>query len=95
MGVRRPAWWSWPAECENGHEWGPDRVLVSFTRCHCAPVHEAYGETGGLGHLTVACGTPGCRSKWYTPPHEPGMLVRLAGDRSDSLQLQTRGTNQR
>ena len=72
MSLRCPAWWFYPLQCENGHEWGPGRVLVSFTRCHCAPVQEAYGETGGLGHLTVACRVPGFRSKWYDPPHQPG-----------------------
>jgi len=45
---------------------------VSFTRCDCPPVRAAYGETGGLGHLTVACRVPGCGSVWYDPPHEPG-----------------------
>ena len=72
MGVRRPDWWYYPEQCENGHEWAPGLVLVSFTRCHCPPVQAAYGETGGLGHLTVACAVPGCSSTWYTPPHEPG-----------------------
>jgi hypothetical protein len=33
---------------------------------------DRYGETGGLGHLTVSCREPGCRSVWYTPPHESG-----------------------
>ena len=72
MRVRRPAWWLYPEQCENGHTWAPGRVLASFTRCFCAPVLAAYGETGGLGHLTVQCGEPGCDSTWYTPPHEPG-----------------------
>jgi hypothetical protein len=72
MGVRRPGWWRYPEACENGHEWGPGRVLVSFTCCGCPAVWAAYGETGGLGHLTVACGEPGCRSVSHDPPHEPG-----------------------
>ena len=72
MAVRRPDWWFYPEQCERGHEWGPGRVLVSFTRCHCPPVRGVYGETGGLGHLKVACREPGCRSVWYDPPHEPG-----------------------
>jgi hypothetical protein len=46
---------------------------VSFNRCHCPAVRAAYGQTGGLGHLTVACREPGCRSVWYDPPHEPGI----------------------
>jgi len=51
VGVRRPDWWFYPERCQHGHEWGPGRVLVSFTRCDCAAVLAAYGETGGLGHL--------------------------------------------
>jgi hypothetical protein len=57
--VVRPAWWYYPEQCENGHEWRPGRVLVSFTRCNCRPVRAAYGKSGGLGHLTVACREPG------------------------------------
>jgi len=71
VSLRRPAWWYYPEQCENGHEWAPGRVLVSFTRCDCLPVREAYGETGGLGHLTVACRVSGCTSTWYEPRHEP------------------------
>jgi hypothetical protein len=80
---RRPAWWCYPERCENGHEWGPGLVLVSFTRCGCPPVRAAYGETGGLGHLTVACRAPGCTTTWYTPPHEPvrAKAVRTGSDR--------------
>lgn len=55
VGVRRPDWWWYPERCEHGHEWGPGRVLVSFTRCGCPAIQAAYGETGGLGHLTVEC----------------------------------------
>jgi len=47
-------------------------MLVSFTRCGCPAVRAAYGQTGGLGHLTVSCREPGCRSVWYDPPHERG-----------------------
>ena len=79
MAVRRPAWWFYPQQCGIGHEWGPGRVLVSFTRCGCPPVRAAYGETGGFGHLTVACGEQGCRSVWYDPPHEPQRPGRAAG----------------
>jgi hypothetical protein len=71
MGLRRPAWWFYPLECENGHEWAPGLVSVSFTRYDCPPVMAAYGETGGHGHLTVACAEPGCTSTWYSPRHEP------------------------
>jgi len=59
-------------QCQNGHEWGPGRVLVSYTRCYCRPVRAAYGEPGDMGRLTVACRVPGCTSMWYTPRHEPG-----------------------
>jgi len=72
MGVLRPAWWDYPLECENGHEWGPGRVIVSFARCDCAPVRAAYPERGSRGHLSVACREPGCRSVWYSPRHERG-----------------------
>jgi len=76
MGVQRPAWWYYPEQCENGHEWAPGQVSVSFTRCYCPPVRAAYGETGDMGHLTVACRVPGCRSVWHSPPHEPGPALR-------------------
>lgn len=49
--MRRPAWWFWPVRCENGHEWGPHRVLVSFTRCHCPPLQAACGGDGRNGPL--------------------------------------------
>jgi len=67
---KRPAWWSYPEQCEHGHEWGPGTVIVSFERCDCGPVLAAYPERGSRGHLTVACREPGCRSTWYSPPHE-------------------------
>jgi hypothetical protein len=35
--VRRPAWWCYPTECEHGHPWGPNRVIVSWMPCHCPP----------------------------------------------------------
>jgi len=37
MGVQRPAWWFYPERCENGHEWAPGRVLVSFTAATARP----------------------------------------------------------
>ena len=43
---------------------------MSVTRCGCPAVQAAYGETGGLGHLTVTCRVPGCDSMWYSPQHE-------------------------
>ena len=77
VGVRRPDWWCYPERRANGHEWGPGRVLVSFTRCDCPPVREAYGETGGLGHLTVASRVPGRGSVWYRLRREPGVWLVL------------------
>jgi hypothetical protein len=72
MTVRRPGWWFYPEQCANGHEWGPGRVLVSWQRCHCAGGRAAHPEDHSWGHLTVECGEPGCRWKWYSPRHAPG-----------------------
>jgi hypothetical protein len=72
MGVRRPDWWFYPEQCENGHEWGPHRVLVGWQRCHCAGARAEYEDVAVQGHLTVECRVPGCRSKWWKPPHLPG-----------------------
>jgi len=69
--VERPAWWCYPLECENGHPWGPGRIIVSWTLCDCAPAL-AVGTQGLTGHLVVYCRTEGCRSVWYRPRHEPG-----------------------
>ena len=55
MRIVWPAWWFYPEQCENGHPWAPGLISVSFTRCDCPPIRAAYGDTGGLGHLTVAC----------------------------------------
>jgi hypothetical protein len=65
-----PAWWFYPLQCEQGHPWAPGKVLVSYVFCECPPVRAAYGDQDGIGHLTVQCGEPGCRSKWYSPPHK-------------------------
>ena len=59
MTVRRPDWWFYPEQCENGHEWGPGRVLVSWERCHCAGGRSAHPEDHSWGHTTVECGEPG------------------------------------
>jgi hypothetical protein len=49
------AWWSWPEQCEHGHELGSGRMLVSFERCDCAPGPR--GIPGPRpGHMIVACG---------------------------------------
>jgi hypothetical protein len=65
---RLPAWWAYPERCENGHEWGPGKVAVSWSPCQCRPAREA--QPRGSGHLTVECRTPGCRSVWYQPEHD-------------------------
>ena len=31
MDVRQPACWCYPPECANGYEWGPERVIVSWS----------------------------------------------------------------
>jgi hypothetical protein len=70
MGVRRPAWWSYPERCENGHEWAPGLIIMSWSMCDCPPTLAA-GTPGPSGHLAVYCRHPGCRSVWYRPRHEP------------------------
>jgi len=72
VSVQRPDWWPYAGRCANGHEWGPGRVLVSWQRCHCAGAQTLHSGRAIWGHVTVACQTPGCRSAWYNPPHEPG-----------------------
>ncbi len=72
MGVRLPDWWCYPQACQYGHEWGPNRVIVSWVICHCPPAVAAHGGYEGAGHLAVYCAAaPGCRSVWYEPWHEP------------------------
>jgi len=68
MGVRLPAWWDYPAQCERRHPWGPGLVLVGWKSCNCPPVLEAGGPAG---HTVVYCRAEGCRSRWYRPRHEP------------------------
>src|SRR5262249_55239806 len=36
----------------------------------CPGPRDAPGSGPAWRHLTVACREPGCRSKWYDPPHE-------------------------
>ena len=62
-GEALPARWYYPEQCENGHEWGPGRVLVSWKRCNCAGAQTAHPEDHSWGHTTVECGEPGCRWK--------------------------------
>lgn len=71
MGVDRPEWWCYPERCENGHEWGPGRIIVSWSLCDCPPA-QAASTAGPAGHVAVYCQAAGCRSVWYLPRHEPG-----------------------
>ena len=64
----RPAWWSYPTSCAQGHEWGPGRVIVGWMPCDCPGAITA----SGMGHLWVRChAAEGCSSIWYDPPHSP------------------------
>jgi hypothetical protein len=72
MDVHQSDWWPYPERCANGHEWGPDRVLVVWQRCLCPGAQTLHEDQAIWGHFTVACRAPGCRSVWYDPPHEPG-----------------------
>jgi hypothetical protein len=70
-GVRQPAWWPYPERCQNGHEWGPGRVLVTWQQCSCPGAQTLHPDRAIWGHFTVACRAPGCRSVWLDPPHRP------------------------
>jgi hypothetical protein len=73
MGVRRPDWWCYPERCQNGHEWGPGLITVSWVLCDC-PAAQAASGGGAAGHMAVFCNAaPGCRSVWYRPRHESGL----------------------
>jgi len=39
MVVQRPHWWSryYTKQCQNGHEWGPGKIIVSWMLCDCPP----------------------------------------------------------
>jgi hypothetical protein len=75
MDVRLPWWWDYATECENGHPWGPGRVIVSWMPCHCDPARAA--QPRGSGHRVIACRTPGCSSAFYEPRHDPGSVHLL------------------
>jgi hypothetical protein len=49
-----------PERCPNGHEFGPNRVVVGWLPCQCTE--------GRAGHRTYWCRT--CRVTVYVPPHE-------------------------
>ena len=68
MDVHRPAWWTYPIRCGNGHPWAPGRVLVSWEPCQYAPARAA--QPRGSGHRLIACRTEGCDWIVYKPPHE-------------------------
>ena len=70
--MQRPDWWFYPEQCENGHEWGPDRVLVVWQRCLCPGAQTLHPDRAIWGHFTVTCRDPGCRSAWYDPPRQLG-----------------------
>lgn len=71
MGVQLPEWWCYPTRCQNGHEWAPGRVIVSWMLCDCPPAVAASGQAAGARHRTVRCLVEGCGSVWYSPRHEP------------------------
>jgi hypothetical protein len=75
MGVLLPSWWSYPEQCDLGHEWGPGRVIVGWRTCAECP----NGRANHNGHRWVRCRAEGCTSFWYDPPHNPRRLVRREG----------------
>jgi hypothetical protein len=73
--VVRPDWWTYPAECQHGHPWGPGRVIVSWLPCQCAPARQA--QPRGCGHRTIACRAPGCEWVDYEPWHDPASALGM------------------
>jgi hypothetical protein len=49
-----------PAECPNGHPFGPNRVVVGWLPCQCV-------EDGRGGHRTYYCRE--CGVTMYEPAH--------------------------
>ena len=74
VGVGRPAWWCYPEQCADGHEWGPGRVILSWMPCDCGPAQAMQEQSPG--HLVVYCRAQGCESAWYSPRHEPAGSAR-------------------
>jgi hypothetical protein len=69
MDQRLPYWWTYPTACENGHPWGPGKVIVSWQPCECDPARKA--QSRGPGHRVVECRTKGCKSeRWFDPVHD-------------------------
>jgi hypothetical protein len=62
------------AQAANGHGWRPGLITVGWPMCDWPPAVAAQEQAGGgpAGHLAVYCeASPGCRSAWYRPRHEP------------------------
>ena len=53
MEVRRPEWWPYPERCENGHEWGPGRVLGVVGAVSVPRRPDAAPDRAIWGHVTV------------------------------------------
>jgi hypothetical protein len=71
--VWRPDWWCYPERCQNGHEWGPGLITVSWVLCDCPPAQAARGRAGARrGTWRCFCNAaPGCLSVWCRPRHDP------------------------
>ena len=78
--------WSYPERCQNGHEWGPDGIIVSWVMCDCGPAEAARTPAAPSGHMAVFCNAaPDCRSAWYRPRCERRQQATAsAGDVNDS-----------
>jgi len=50
----------------------PAIASVPIAGTKSSQVALAMAVDGCPGHTTVECGEPGCRWKWWWPPHEPG-----------------------
>jgi len=45
-----------PATLQNGHEWGPGLIIVSWVLCDCPSARAAQERAGGpAGHIAVFC----------------------------------------
>ena len=55
MGVRRRDWWCCPERCQNGHEWGPGLITVSWMLCDCPPDQAAREQVGAARRGTWPC----------------------------------------
>ncbi len=42
----RPDWWCYPERCQNGHEWAPGLITVSWVLCDCPPAQTARERAG-------------------------------------------------